>query len=71
MPGWSTKLIRPVAIKSGPILRTLSDARTFIIDHLPEEVTAKEASPHFSATRNVGSEPLGENSAPRGIDGRV
>jgi hypothetical protein len=39
--------------------------------HLPEEVTAKEASLHFSATRNVGFEPLGENSAPRGIDGRV
>jgi hypothetical protein len=37
MPGWSSKLTRPVAIKGGPVLRTLGNARAFVIDHLPEE----------------------------------
>ena len=37
MPGWSSKLTRPVAIKGGPILRTLNDARAFMIDRLPPE----------------------------------
>ena len=37
MPGWSSKLARPVVIKGGPILRTLNDARAFVIDHLPAE----------------------------------
>ena len=37
MPGWSSKLTRPVAIKDGPILRTLNDARAFMIDRLPPE----------------------------------
>jgi hypothetical protein len=37
MPGWSSKLTRPVAIKGGPVLRTLNDARAFVIDRLPEE----------------------------------
>jgi hypothetical protein len=37
MPGWSTNLPRPVAIRGGPILRTLNDARAFVIDHLPAE----------------------------------
>jgi hypothetical protein len=37
MPGWSTKLTRPVAIKGGPVLRTLGDARAFMIDRLPAE----------------------------------
>ncbi len=36
MPGWYAKLTRPVAIKGGPVLRTLNDARSFMIDHLPE-----------------------------------
>jgi hypothetical protein len=31
MPGWSSELTRPVAIKDGPILRTLNDARAFMI----------------------------------------
>jgi hypothetical protein len=35
--GWSASLARPVAIRNGPILRTLNDARTFMIDHLPAE----------------------------------
>jgi hypothetical protein len=37
MPGWSSKLARPVAIKGGPILRTLNDARAFVINRLPPE----------------------------------
>jgi hypothetical protein len=37
MPGWSSKLARPVVIKGGPVLRTLNDARAFIIDHLPAD----------------------------------
>jgi hypothetical protein len=37
MPGWSSKLTRPVAIKGGPILRSLDDARAFMIDRLPPE----------------------------------
>jgi hypothetical protein len=37
MPGWSSKLSRPVVIKDGPVLRTLNDARAFVIDHLPAE----------------------------------
>jgi hypothetical protein len=35
--GWSASLTRPVVIKNGPVLRTLNDARTFMIDHLPAE----------------------------------
>ena len=37
MPGWSSKLTRPVVIKGGPLLRTLGDVRAFMIDHLPPE----------------------------------
>jgi hypothetical protein len=37
MPGWSSKLTRPVPIRDGPILRTLNDARAYMLDHLPEE----------------------------------
>jgi hypothetical protein len=37
MPGWSSTLTRPVAIKNGPILRPLNDARAFMIDRLPAE----------------------------------
>jgi hypothetical protein len=35
--GWSASLTRPVVIRNGPVLRTLNDARTFMIDHLPAE----------------------------------
>ena len=31
MPGWSSKLTRPVVIKGGPLLRTLGDVRAFMI----------------------------------------
>ena len=37
MPGWSSKLIRPVAINGGSILRTLGDVRAFVSDRLPVE----------------------------------
>jgi hypothetical protein len=37
MPGWSSKLTRPVAIRGGPVLRTLGDAGAFMIDRLPPE----------------------------------
>ena len=37
VPGWSSKLTRPVLIKGGPLLRTLGDVRAFMIDHLPPE----------------------------------
>ena len=37
MAGWSSKLTRPVAIRGGPILRTLNDVRAFLIDRLPPE----------------------------------
>ena len=35
VPGWSSKLSRPV--KGGPVLRTLRDARAFVIDHFPPD----------------------------------
>ena len=36
MPGWSSKLARPVVINGGPVLLSLSDVRAFMLDHLPE-----------------------------------
>jgi hypothetical protein len=43
MPGWFSKLSRPVAIKGGPVLRTLGDARAFLIDRLPPEDQDRES----------------------------
>jgi hypothetical protein len=42
-PGWSSKLTRPVAVRNGPIMRTLNDARAFVIDHLPEDDQARNS----------------------------
>jgi hypothetical protein len=43
MPGWSSKLTRPVAIKGGPVLRTLGDVRDYVIDRLPPEDQDRES----------------------------
>jgi hypothetical protein len=43
MSGWSSKLARPVVIKGGPVLRTLNDARAFVIDHLREGDQERES----------------------------
>jgi hypothetical protein len=29
---WSARLTRPIAVKDGPVLRTLHDVRVFILD---------------------------------------
>jgi hypothetical protein len=42
MSGWSSKLARPVVIKGGPVLRTLNDARAFVID---DRVALKRVAP--------------------------
>jgi hypothetical protein len=34
--GWSAPLTRSIQIKDGPELRTLNDAREYMLDHLPE-----------------------------------
>ena len=35
-PGWQSKLSRPIILKTGTKLEILADARTFILDMLPE-----------------------------------
>ena len=34
--GWSAPLTRSIQVKDGPALRTLNDARAYMLDHLPE-----------------------------------
>jgi hypothetical protein len=34
--GWSARLTRSIQVKDGPTLRTLNDAREYMLDHLPE-----------------------------------
>ena len=36
MSGWLSKLARPLVVKGGPVLLTLSDVRAFMLDRLPE-----------------------------------
>ena len=38
--GWSAPLTRSIRVKDGPTLRTLNDARAYMVDHLPEEAKA-------------------------------
>ena len=35
--GWSAPLTRPIQVKDGTTLRTLNDARAYMLDHLPED----------------------------------
>jgi hypothetical protein len=39
--GWSARLTRSIQVKDGPTLRTLNDARIFMLDNLPEEDQAR------------------------------
>ena len=41
--GWSTPLPRSIQVKDGPALRTLNDARAYMLDHLPEEAKARHS----------------------------
>jgi hypothetical protein len=45
---WDRKLARPVAVDGGPTLRTLSDARAFVLA-LPDEVLRCSAWEHKAA----------------------
>lgn len=41
--GWSAPLTRSIQVKDGPALRTLNDARAYMLDHLPEEAKARHS----------------------------
>ena len=41
--GWSAPLTRSIRVKDGPTLRTLNDARAYMVDHLPEEAKARHS----------------------------
>ena len=41
--GWSTPLTRSIQVKDGPALRTLNDARVYMLDHLAEEGKARHS----------------------------
>src|SRR3954468_8561730 len=41
--GWSTPLTRSIQVRDCPALRTLNDARAYLLDHLPEEPQARQA----------------------------
>ena len=39
--GWSAPLTRSIQVKDGTTLRTLNDARAYMLDHLPEADPSK------------------------------
>ena len=41
--GWSAPLTRSIEVKDGPTLRTLNDARAYMLDHLPEDAQARHS----------------------------
>jgi hypothetical protein len=41
--GWSAPLTRSIQVKDGTTLRTLNDARVYMLDHLPEDAQARQA----------------------------
>ena len=41
--GWFAPLTRSIQVKDGPALRTLNDARAYMLDHLPEEAKARHS----------------------------
>ena len=41
--GWSAPLTRSIQVKDGPTLRTLNDARAYMLDHLPEDAQARHS----------------------------
>ena len=41
--GWSAPLTRPIQVKDGTTLRTLNDARAYMLDHLPEDAQARHS----------------------------
>ena len=41
--GWSTPLTRSIQVKDGPALRTLNDARVYMLDNLPENAQARQS----------------------------
>ena len=41
--GWSTPLTRSIQVKEGPALRTLNDARVYLLDNLPENAQARQS----------------------------
>ena len=40
---WSTPLTRSIQVKDGPALRTLNDARVYLLDNLPENAQARQS----------------------------
>ena len=41
--GWSAPLTRPIQVKDGTTLRTLNDARGYMLDHVPEADQARRS----------------------------
>ena len=41
--GWSAPLTRSIQVKDGTTLRTLNDARAYMLDHLPEADQARQS----------------------------
>ena len=41
--GWSTRLTRSIQVRDCSALRTLNDARAYLLDHLPEDAQARQA----------------------------
>ena len=40
---WSAPLTRSIQVKDGPALRTLNDARVYMLDNLPENAQARQS----------------------------
>ena len=64
--GWSAPLTRSIHVKDGPTLRTLNDAREYMLDHLPEDAQARESWQKAAELLLAAAEGLDEVGAATG-----